>query len=47
VGGTPTKTTTAPPVIGGSGDITDDEFEALLDQLHGQGQHMGAPEVNP
>ncbi|WP_429105845.1 chemotaxis protein CheA [Aeromonas allosaccharophila] len=47
VGGTPTKTTTAPPAIGGSGDITDDEFEALLDQLHGQGQHMGAPEVNP
>ncbi|WP_042011662.1 chemotaxis protein CheA [Aeromonas fluvialis] len=47
VGGTPTKMTTAPPVIGGSGDITDDEFEALLDQLHGQGQHMGAPEVNP
>ncbi|MBM7456582.1 two-component system chemotaxis sensor kinase CheA [Oceanisphaera litoralis] len=28
----------------GSGDdITDDEFEALLDQLHGVGKHGGAP----
>lgn len=47
VGGAPTKTAAAAPIAGGSGDITDDEFEALLDQLHGQGQHMGAPEVNP
>ncbi|MBO1519170.1 chemotaxis protein CheA [Oceanisphaera pacifica] len=28
-----------------SDDITDDEFEALLDQLHGAGKHGGAPEV--
>ncbi|BEE05730.1 chemotaxis protein CheA [Aeromonas sp. S11(2024)] len=47
VGGAPTKTAAAAPIAAGSGDITDDEFEALLDQLHGQGQHMGAPEVNP
>ncbi|MGL5325289.1 MAG: chemotaxis protein CheA [Aeromonas sp.] len=47
VGGTPTKSAVVPSVAGESGDITDDEFEALLDQLHGQGQHMGAPEVNP
>jgi two-component system chemotaxis sensor kinase CheA len=26
-----------------SDDITDDEFEALLDQLHGKGQFAGAP----
>lgn len=31
-----------------SGDeITDDEFEALLDQLHGAGKHSGAPAVAP
>ncbi|MGO1793399.1 MAG: chemotaxis protein CheA [Oceanisphaera sp.] len=28
-----------------SDDITDDEFEALLDQLHGAGKHGGAPEA--
>lgn len=28
------------------GDITDDEFEALLDQLHGKGAHAGAPAGN-
>ncbi|MFZ5594654.1 MAG: chemotaxis protein CheA [Pseudomonadota bacterium] len=28
------------------GDITDDEFEALLDQLHGKVAHAGAPAVN-
>jgi two-component system chemotaxis sensor kinase CheA len=27
----------------GSGDITDEEFEALLDQLHGEGKHAGPP----
>ena len=37
----------AAPVLSGSGDITDDEFEALLDQLHGQGQHGGAPDLSP
>ncbi|XEI31863.1 chemotaxis protein CheA [Aeromonas veronii] len=47
VGGAPTKVAAVAPIAGGSGDITDDEFEALLDQLHGQGQHIGAPEVNP
>lgn len=45
VGGAPTPV--ASPVLTGTGDITDDEFEALLDQLHGQGQHSGAPEINP
>ncbi|MDX1252215.1 MAG: chemotaxis protein CheA [Gammaproteobacteria bacterium] len=28
------------------GDITDDEFEALLDQLHGKGTHAGVPAGN-
>ncbi len=32
----------APPPACGSDDITDDEFEALLDELHGKGQHGGA-----
>ncbi|WP_339010073.1 chemotaxis protein CheA [Aeromonas popoffii] len=45
VGGAPTPV--ASPALTGTGDITDDEFEALLDQLHGQGQHSGAPEINP
>ncbi len=29
-----------------SDGITEDEFEALLDQLHGEGKHGGAPAVN-
>ena len=29
--------------VSGSDDITDDEFEALLDQLHGAGKHSGVP----
>ena len=29
-------------VAAGGDDVTDDEFEALLDQLHGQGAHTGA-----
>ncbi|MES9935501.1 MAG: chemotaxis protein CheA [Sedimenticola sp.] len=33
----------APAVSGGGDDITEDEFEALLDQLHGKGKHGGAP----
>ncbi|MET0105415.1 MAG: chemotaxis protein CheA [Sedimenticola sp.] len=33
----------APVVSGGDDDITEDEFEALLDQLHGKGKHGGAP----
>lgn len=33
---TPTAASSAAP---SDGDITDDEFEALLDQLHGQGKH--------
>ncbi|OXY83237.1 chemotaxis protein CheA [Oceanimonas doudoroffii] len=28
-------------------DITDDEFEALLDQLHGAGKHGGLPQTPP
>ncbi len=31
----------------GSDDITDDEFENLLDQLHGKGKHGGVPEAAP
>lgn len=30
-----------------SDDITDDEFEALLDQLHGAGKHGGVPQQEP
>ena len=30
-----------------SGEITEDEFEALLDQLHGGGQHGGIPSDKP
>ena len=38
--------TAASSVSSDSGDdITDDEFEALLDQLHGAGKHGGAPAV--
>lgn len=35
----------AEPAAGSSesGDITDDEFEALLDELHGKGKHSGTP----
>lgn len=29
--------------VGGGDEITDGEFEALLDQLHGKGQHKGMP----
>ncbi len=36
-----TEAETAPPV--GGDEITDDEFEALLDQLHGGGAPGGAP----
>jgi len=32
--------TDAAPAVGGD-EITDDEFEALLDQLHGEGRHGG------
>ncbi|AEY02407.1 transducing histidine kinase [Oceanimonas sp. GK1] len=32
------------PAAGDSDDITDDEFEALLDQLHGAGKHGGVPQ---
>ncbi len=33
-------------MVAGGDDITDDEFEALLDQLHGQGAHTGSPSKN-
>jgi two-component system chemotaxis sensor kinase CheA len=32
---------------GEAGEITEDEFEALLDQLHGGGQHGGIPSDKP
>ncbi len=35
------QTGTAP----GGDDITEDEFEALLDQLHGKGRHGGVPQA--
>ncbi len=31
------------PAAAASDDITDEEFEALLDQLHGEGSHAGVP----
>jgi two-component system chemotaxis sensor kinase CheA len=34
----------APGAGGGSDDITEDEFDALLDQLHGKGKHGGLPQ---
>lgn len=36
-------------VSGGSAsdEITDNEFDALLDQIHGQGKHQGAPKLVP
>lgn len=39
---------TSPVEIGAepsNDEITDDEFEALLDQLHGKGRHSGVPET--
>jgi two-component system, chemotaxis family, sensor kinase CheA len=36
----PTATDSIPPA---SDEITEDEFEALLDQLHGPGKHSGVP----
>lgn len=37
----------APDAASQSDDITDDEFEALLDQLHGAGKHGGVPQQEP
>jgi two-component system chemotaxis sensor kinase CheA len=31
------------PALGGGDDITEEEFEKLLDQLHGTGRHGGVP----
>ncbi|WP_260293490.1 chemotaxis protein CheA [Sedimenticola hydrogenitrophicus] len=31
------------PALGGGDDITEEEFEKLLDQLHGTGKHGGVP----
>ena len=35
------------PAAGGDDEISDDEFEALLDQIHGKGQHGGAVDAPP
>lgn len=35
----------SPAMPGGRDEITDDEFEALLDALHGPGRHSGVPEA--
>ncbi|AXA67925.1 chemotaxis protein CheA [Pseudomonas oryzihabitans] len=37
----------ATPAAAGGDDITDDEFEALLDQLHGKGRFQEAPAAAP
>ncbi len=37
------ETKPAPSAATGDDDISEDEFEALLDQLHGEGKHGGAP----
>ncbi|WP_319781812.1 chemotaxis protein CheA [Oceanisphaera sp. IT1-181] len=40
----PASPSTAPVIdLNGTDDISDDEFEALLDQLHGAGKHSGIP----
>lgn len=41
---TPTSTEPAAEAPSSGDEITDDEFESLLDQIHGKGQHGGAPE---
>ncbi|MEE8321704.1 MAG: chemotaxis protein CheA, partial [Gammaproteobacteria bacterium] len=35
------------PATSSNDEITDDEFEALLDQLHGEGTHTGVPVNEP
>lgn len=37
----------ATPAAVPAGDITDSEFDALLDQIHGKGMHQGAPQPAP
>lgn len=37
----------ATPVAPGGDEISEDEFEALLDDLHGKGKHGGAPTAAP
>jgi two-component system, chemotaxis family, sensor kinase CheA len=37
----------AQAAVGSIDEITDDEFEDLLDQLHGKGAHGGVPEAAP
>lgn len=41
---TSTLPDSAAAALGGGDEITEDEFEALLDQLHGTGRHGGVPE---
>ncbi|TVT55565.1 MAG: chemotaxis protein CheA [Sedimenticola thiotaurini] len=38
---------TQDPQLGGGDEISEDEFEALLDQLHGPGKHAGVPAEKP
>ncbi len=43
----PAETTPAPApaqAVGDADEITEDEFESLLDQLHGKGKHGGMPQ---
>ena len=37
----------APTAAGDSDEISEEEFEALLDQLHGEGKHSGVPGDKP
>jgi len=37
----------APAAAGDSDEISEEEFEALLDQLHGEGKHSGVPGDKP
>ncbi|WP_158894675.1 MULTISPECIES: chemotaxis protein CheA [unclassified Pseudomonas] len=46
LGSEPSAAAQAPAAAGGD-DITDDEFEALLDQLHGKGRFQEAPAAAP
>lgn len=42
-----TAGTSAPAAEAAGDEISEDEFEALLDQLHGEGKHGGVPDDKP
>jgi two-component system chemotaxis sensor kinase CheA len=47
VAAAPAVPATPAPAAGDSDEITEEEFDALLDQLHGPGQFKAAPAVQP